>query len=124
MEAGSASVRCQLCHCLSPSSAVVGALARPMYAHRLDEGTGGLLVVAKTRQALAELSAAFRERRVGLGSGLGPARACVCLCAEWVQGRVEWVGVCDGLAGWVGWRRVGGGVQWVPGRCSRRAGWV
>lgn len=39
-------------------------LRRPRLAHRLDQGTGGLLVVAKTHPALAALTAAFAERRV------------------------------------------------------------
>jgi RluA family pseudouridine synthase len=37
---------------------------RPGIVHRLDKGTTGVLVVAKTKQALASLSAAFAERRV------------------------------------------------------------
>ena len=33
-------------------------------AHRLDEATGGLVLVAKTMAALRELGAAFAERRI------------------------------------------------------------
>ena len=41
-----------------------GALGKPRPVHRLDEKTGGLLVCAKTRAAMKELSRAFAERRV------------------------------------------------------------
>lgn len=41
-----------------------GALGKPRPVHRLDEKTGGLLVCAKTRVAMKELSRAFAERRV------------------------------------------------------------
>ena len=37
---------------------------RPGIVHRLDKGTTGVLVVAKTTQALAQLSAAFAQRQV------------------------------------------------------------
>jgi len=37
---------------------------RPGIVHRLDKGTTGILVVAKTRAALAALSEAFAQRRV------------------------------------------------------------
>jgi 23S rRNA-/tRNA-specific pseudouridylate synthase len=40
------------------------ALAKPVHAHRLDAPVGGLLVVAKTKAALRELTAAFEERRI------------------------------------------------------------
>ena len=36
----------------------------PAPCHRLDQGTGGLLVAAKTRRAVAAISAQFAERRV------------------------------------------------------------
>lgn len=39
-------------------------LWRPQHCHRLDAGTCGLLVVAKTRRALTHLSAAFANREV------------------------------------------------------------
>jgi len=47
---------------LTPATGVDGALARPRPAHRLDAATGGLLVVAKTRRALASLCLAFENR--------------------------------------------------------------
>lgn len=37
---------------------------RPGIVHRLDKGTTGLLVVAKTREALSRLSEAFADRKV------------------------------------------------------------
>ena len=37
---------------------------RPGIVHRLDKGTTGLIIVAKTRQALGALSDAFANRRV------------------------------------------------------------
>jgi 23S rRNA-/tRNA-specific pseudouridylate synthase len=40
------------------------ALPRPQAAHRLDAAVGGLVAVGKTASALAEMSKAFRERRV------------------------------------------------------------
>lgn len=52
-----------LARALAPSRAA-GRLHRPLHCHRLDEPTGGLLVVAKTQHALIALSAAFRERAV------------------------------------------------------------
>ena len=39
-----------------------GVLRRPQHVHRLDAPTGGLLVVAKTHEALAKLCVAFAER--------------------------------------------------------------
>lgn len=39
-------------------------LRRPRLAHRLDQGTGGLVIIAKTHPALSILTAAFAERRV------------------------------------------------------------
>ena len=39
-----------------------GALSRPRHAHRLDAATGGLLLVAKTADALRSLSTAFEDR--------------------------------------------------------------
>ena len=41
---------------------VSGVLRRPQHVHRLDAPTGGLLVVAKTHEALAKLCVAFAER--------------------------------------------------------------
>ena len=40
------------------------SMLRPGIVHRLDKGTTGVLVVAKTRTALAKLSEAFASRRV------------------------------------------------------------
>lgn len=40
------------------------SMLRPGIVHRLDKGTTGVLVVAKTRTALAKLSEAFAKRRV------------------------------------------------------------
>ena len=39
-------------------------LRRPQAVHRLDKGTGGLLLVAKTRPALINLTAQFSDRTV------------------------------------------------------------
>ncbi|KAK9826166.1 hypothetical protein WJX81_002565 [Elliptochloris bilobata] len=50
-------------HCLRPCS-LPGVLWRPQHVHRLDAPTGGLVVVAKTRGALAALSGAFAQREV------------------------------------------------------------
>lgn len=41
-----------------------GETLRPGIVHRLDKGTSGLLVVAKTQEALAFLKNQFKERRV------------------------------------------------------------
>jgi 23S rRNA pseudouridine1911/1915/1917 synthase len=46
------------------SLASIGAPDRPGIVHRLDRGTSGLLLVAKTEQAHLELARAFAERRV------------------------------------------------------------
>ena len=42
----------------------VGDEARPGIVHRLDRGTSGLMVVAKTERALAELARQFHDREV------------------------------------------------------------
>ena len=47
-----------------PRPGTAQLLRRPMTAHRLDRATSGLLVVAKTKPALLELSRSFEERRV------------------------------------------------------------
>ena len=47
-----------------PEIAGVGSAERPGIVHRLDAGTTGSLLVARTRAAYRELSAAFQERRV------------------------------------------------------------
>jgi 23S rRNA pseudouridine1911/1915/1917 synthase len=49
---------------LTPPPPTLGPLLAPSAVHRLDRRVQGLVVVAKTRRAAAELSAAFRERRV------------------------------------------------------------
>ena len=48
-----------------PETAAVGGPGRPGIVHRLDKGTSGALVVARTALAYRELTAAFAERRVG-----------------------------------------------------------
>jgi hypothetical protein len=73
--------------CLS-TSAGPDVLWRPHYAHRLDLGTGGLLLVGKTRRGLRGLCAAFAERTVWLSVCLSACLApdvplptlTVCLC--------------------------------------------
>lgn len=45
-------------------AAAASSLPAPLPAHRLDARVGGVLAVAKTRRALAELSRLFKERRV------------------------------------------------------------
>tara|TARA_B110000977_G_scaffold196129_1_gene275879 strand:- start:1699 stop:2994 length:1296 start_codon:yes stop_codon:yes gene_type:complete len=47
---------------LQPTT-TAGALSRPRPVHRLDQTTGGLLVVAKTRVAASALSKAFEDRK-------------------------------------------------------------
>jgi RluA family pseudouridine synthase/mutator protein MutT len=47
-----------------PPVGTVDALYRPHICHRLDRPTSGLLLCAKTRPALAALTAAFRDRRI------------------------------------------------------------
>jgi len=42
----------------------VGDAARPGVVHRLDKDTSGLMLIAKTEQALRQLAADFKERRV------------------------------------------------------------
>ena len=49
--------------CKTPDD-VEGVLARPRPVHRLDEATGGLLVIAKTREGMLSLSRAFADRAV------------------------------------------------------------
>jgi 23S rRNA-/tRNA-specific pseudouridylate synthase len=59
----SGTVKSGLAYVLAPTRAD-DALFRPAPCHRLDQGTGGLLVAAKTRRAVAAISAQFAERRV------------------------------------------------------------
>jgi 23S rRNA pseudouridine1911/1915/1917 synthase len=47
-----------------PEIGTVGEPHRPGIVHRLDVGTSGLLLVARTDRAHAELTAALRQRRV------------------------------------------------------------
>lgn len=47
-----------------PEIAEVGSPERPGIVHRLDQGTSGLLVVARSERAYRGLSAAFSESRV------------------------------------------------------------
>ena len=53
-----------LLHHLGEGLAGVGAEGRPGLVHRLDRGTSGVMVVAKTAQAHAELSRQFAAREV------------------------------------------------------------
>lgn len=55
-------VHALLAHC--PNLSGIGGYARPGIVHRLDAGTSGLLVVAKTDEAHIALSRALMERRV------------------------------------------------------------
>lgn len=47
-----------------PEMAGVGGPGRPGIVHRLDQGTSGVLVVARTAEAYARLAAAFADREV------------------------------------------------------------
>ena len=47
-----------------PDGSDLQPLRRPQAVHRLDKGTGGLLLVAKTRPALVNLTAQFSDRTV------------------------------------------------------------
>ena len=46
-----------------PKLGVVSVLRRPTPVHRIDRGTSGLLVIAKTKPAMVELSRMFKERK-------------------------------------------------------------
>lgn len=50
-------------HNLRPSE-LPDALALPRHCHRLDRGTGGLVVIARTASALVAINRAFQERQV------------------------------------------------------------
>ena len=63
-QASGCTVRSTLLRVLQPTKSEVGPLRRPMHVHRLDKPTSGLLVAAKTLQALRALSDAFAERRI------------------------------------------------------------
>ena len=47
-----------------PKVGTVSTLRRPQPVHRLDKPTSGLLIVAKTKFAMVNLSRQFRERKV------------------------------------------------------------
>ena len=69
-------VNALLAHC-GDSLPGIGGERRPGIVHRLDKDTSGVMVVAKTEQALAALSAAFAARdldRAYLALVLGRAR--------------------------------------------------
>ena len=70
-------VNALLAHC-GDSLPGIGGERRPGIVHRLDKDTSGLMVVAKTEQALATLSAAFAARDIdraylALAWGMPPA---------------------------------------------------
>ena len=48
-----------------PDLANVGSLSRPGIVHRLDRGTSGILVVAKTQKAYDSLTTQFSDRSTG-----------------------------------------------------------
>ncbi len=79
------SVYSRLPRSLAPSRQL-GALRRPRHCHRLDEPTGGLLLVGKTRRAQAALCGAFQDRRVRASVLLWGGVLC------WVLGWVVWCG--------------------------------
>jgi len=56
-------VNALIAHC-GDSLPGIGGERRPGIVHRLDKDTSGIMVVAKTEQALATLSADFAERRI------------------------------------------------------------
>lgn len=47
-----------------PTPGVMSVLRRPNPVHRIDRGTSGLLVCAKTKPAMVEMSRLFKERKV------------------------------------------------------------
>mmetsp|Transcript_1827 Transcript_1827/g.3302 ORF Transcript_1827/g.3302 Transcript_1827/m.3302 type:complete len:262 (-) Transcript_1827:14-799(-) len=47
-----------------PKTGVMSVMRRPNPVHRIDRGTSGLLVVAKTKPAMTEISRMFKERSV------------------------------------------------------------
>lgn len=47
-----------------PRAGVVSVMRRPCPVHRIDRGTSGLLVCAKTKPAMVELAQAFKDRKV------------------------------------------------------------
>jgi 23S rRNA-/tRNA-specific pseudouridylate synthase len=47
-----------------PKSGVMSVMRRPCPVHRIDRGTSGLLVCAKTKPAMVELARMFKDRKV------------------------------------------------------------
>ena len=66
---GRQTVRAALPYMLKPplEGSRESVLRRPTPVHRLDKATSGIMVVAKTKQAMVELSRAFAERNVEKG---------------------------------------------------------
>ena len=76
-------VNALLHHC--PELAALGGGTRPGIVHRLDQDTSGLIVVAKTHQAMAGLAKAFASR-----SGIEKTYLAVCHgCPTTLSGRIE-----------------------------------
>lgn len=62
---GRESVKACLPWTLSPPTAgVMSVMRRPCPVHRIDRGTSGLLVCAKTKPAMVQLARMFKERKV------------------------------------------------------------
>eukprot|EP00571_Detonula_confervacea_P007785 CAMPEP_0172327612 /NCGR_PEP_ID=MMETSP1058-20130122/59922_1 /TAXON_ID=83371 /ORGANISM="Detonula confervacea, Strain CCMP 353" /LENGTH=480 /DNA_ID=CAMNT_0013044693 /DNA_START=267 /DNA_END=1709 /DNA_ORIENTATION=- len=47
-----------------PEAGTISVMRRPSPVHRIDRGTSGLLICAKTKPAMVELGRMFRERKV------------------------------------------------------------
>lgn len=78
---------------------------RPGIVHRLDRETSGLIVVAKTGEAMEGLRAAFRERRVEKAY-LAVVRG----APDWDECVLDW-DLVDGAQDRRGWRAAGLGEQ-------------
>ncbi len=97
-----------------------------LLVHRLDLATSGLVVLARTREAHAALSAAFRDRRVekayeALVYGPLPSQAGdidLPLAADWPNRPRQKVCHETGKASHTRWRRLAGG----PAELGRAAG--
>ncbi|GMH47493.1 hypothetical protein TrRE_jg9039 [Triparma retinervis] len=63
---GRMTVRAALPYCLKPpaSNSTRQILRRPSPVHRLDKATSGLMVIAKTKGAMVDLSKSFAERSI------------------------------------------------------------
>ena len=62
---GMMTIRNALPFCLNPPKrGTAGIIRRPETVHRLDKPTSGLLLVAKTKPAIVDLTRQFEERRV------------------------------------------------------------